>query len=178
MPAITAMKPWSPVPCTVGAKRRLTARTPRSAYSSARFSPPAWRVRAVERGRSSSVAGRPGRRGDTRREQERPVGAGEHVGEGLDGGPLGRVGRRGVRKSCLLARWSTASAASAPARRRRGRRGRPQDVAPWPEGGRRGVGRASPVTSWPAASSSSTAADPIQPDAPVTKTRMVKLLQC
>jgi hypothetical protein len=32
--------------------------------------------------------------------------------------------------------------------------------------------RASPVTSCPAAISSSTAADPIQPDAPVTNTRM------
>lgn len=40
------------------------------------------------------------------------------------------------------------------------------------ERGGRASERASPSTSWPAASSSSTTAEPIQPEAPVTKTRM------
>jgi hypothetical protein len=51
--------------------------------------------------------------GDPGRDQNRPVGLGKNVPDGLDSVALGPVRDRRFVKSCLLARWMTASAVSA-----------------------------------------------------------------
>ena len=59
-PGEVAMNPWSPAPCTVGAKRRLTVCTPRSTNSRARFSlPPRGDSGPWNGDGSASVAGLP-----------------------------------------------------------------------------------------------------------------------
>jgi hypothetical protein len=77
-------------------------------------------------------------------------------------------------QSCLFARWITASASSAPERMLpRSSRSPRRTLAPLASrAAAEASDRARPVTSCPAASSSVTVAEPIQPEAPVTKTRM------
>ncbi|GAA3161301.1 hypothetical protein GCM10020001_102000 [Nonomuraea salmonea] len=92
-PAMTEMKPWSPVPWTVGGEAQAHR-------ADAAFGVPqgevlgaaARRVGAVE-GRGDVLGEHPvGEAGDAGGEQERPVAAFEGVAEGLDGGALGGVG--------------------------------------------------------------------------------------
>ena len=132
-------------------------------------------LRAVERGRVVLACGPAlGEAGDARREQERTAAADERVADGLDCGPLGRV-RDGRVGEVVLVREMDDGV---------GILGAGADaveivqIAPADPGalGLRAAAEASdlasPVTSCPAASNSSTVAEPIQPDAPVTKTRM------
>ena len=131
--------------------------------------------------RSSSVADPPARApsvpgGD----HERPVGAGQRVADRLDrraGRPAPRR-RRSPAKSWMKARWITPSACRRPPRAgrrgRRGRRGGPRRRRPSTVAAEASE-RASPTTWWPAPSSSGTTAEPMKPDAPVTKTRMRNL---
>src|ERR1700683_1974882 len=82
-----------------------------------------------------------------------------------------------MRRSCLNARWVTPADDAAATRRVSrsssdpGRTSTPAACRALAEASE----RASPTTSWPAAVSSGTTARPIQPDAPVTKTRMRNL---
>jgi len=115
-----------------------------------------------------------GEAGDARGEQEGAVGAHERIAYGLDRGSLGcdRGGRVGpvvlVREmddgfGGLSASTDTREIVEVTA----------VDASPLcPEGSAEASDRASPVTSCPAARSSSTVAEPIHPEAPVTNTRM------
>ena len=129
----------------------------------------------MERGRIV-LRGRPalGEAGDARGEQEGAAGAGERVADDLDRGSLGcgRVGRVGpvvlVREvddglgglgTGTDAREVVEVAAA--------------DASPFAwRAAAEASDLASPVTSCPAARSSSTVAEPIHPEAPVTKTCM------
>ena len=138
------------------------------------------RLGAMERGRVV-LCGRPalGEGGDARGEQEGVVGAGERLADGLDRGSLGRArGGRvgpvmlvremddcfgGLRASTDARKIVEVTAADANPLACRAAAEAP-DLA-------------SPVTSCPAARSSSTVAEPIDPEAPVTKTRMALSLR-
>src|SRR3979409_1339252 len=85
-----------------------------------------------------------------------------------------RFDTSGFVKSCLLARWMTASAFSAPARMlSRSSRSPRCGRAPLALSKAAAASeRARPTTSWPLLNNSSTTAEPIHPGAPVTNMRM------
>ena len=121
---MTAMNPWSAAPCTVGAKRRLTLCTPRPVNSSARFSlPPRGECGPWAEDTSSSVAAGPCQAATpdaNRNGRSVPASASQMVWTAARSAALEAAG---LEKSCLFARWMTASASSAPARTPRDRRG-------------------------------------------------------
>ena len=177
MSTSVAMKPWSPAPCTVGAKRITDDRTPRSARPRVRcaFAIRGW---ALGSGRSSSVPTRPG---DSPRraggDHQRAVRAGQGVAKSFDRPPVGFDRAREI----------SAEREVVPERKMddtvRLGRGCPQDIqivqaAAQHRGARRSDGRtclserARPTTSCPAFTSCSAVGAPIQPEAPVTKMRM------
>ena len=156
-PRSTAMNPWSPVPCTVGANRRLTVRTPRSTNSNARFSaPPRGDCGPWNGDRSSSLHGLPRVRAATPEASRK----GRSLRRGRRRWSAPRLARPRSRppcwtKSCLFARWMTASATSAPARMlARSSRSPRRTLAPLAcqaVGGGVGPGQAGDVvTRWPA----------------------------
>ncbi len=115
-----------------------------------------------------------GPRGD----EERSIGSCEGLSERLDGTAVGigsalEVSREGHSRARTRGGSRRLSPPRRPAGSSRsssvpGRTSAPAVVIAWPEASE----RASPTTSWPASMSSGTTAEPIQPDAPVTKTRM------
>lgn len=178
---IRGMKPLSPSPWTEGGRRMTDERTPRSAHA---------RVASSEgmRGTAAGGASRsvPNRPGATIASIRLPDVVTNGRPDPASTAPIASITWQSrsalawnVEKSCLNAVWMTPSHAAAPSRRlsRSSRSPRwtrapasPRALAPASE-------RASPRTSWPASMSSLTTAEPTQPVAPVTNTRITLLLQ-
>jgi hypothetical protein len=179
MPTRVATKPWSPSPWTVGESRTLDERTPEAGEGEPRL----LGARALARGRggggcvilgderAGGVAGQPGR------DDKRSAGALERGAERLGRAAIGGGSGREAARECLLVLERQVDDAVG----RRGGGAQLVEVVERPaerlgagrgERGGRGVGAGEPTTSWPAPMSSATTAEPIQPVAPVTNTRM------
>ena len=176
-PTSTAIRPLrSPSPWTERGIRTRPDRTPRCARASTASAVRA-RAPAGPAGSrwSASVATRPKRIGvPDAATNALPVPAYAAPIRSIRATSLSTVSSNSA-KSSVKARWATASARSASATIRSWSLMSPRTAVP-PRAvilAAEASERARPTTSWPAATSSCVRAVPIQPDAPVMKTRMV-----
>src|SRR5580704_16155959 len=187
MPTSVATNPLSPSPCTVGAKRKTDERTPMplsdrvSRAVAARRPAGLARTSGLATSPSSSVATRPAVR------PIMPEARTKGRSESARAAPMASTARRSAAPaaaklppkatSCWKARWITPSESAAALARPSGSSRSPcWTVAPAASSRCADASeRARPTTSWPAPSSSGTTAEPIHPDAPVTKILMTDL---